>query len=175
MAKGTRDPFTLFKLTDEIKALIADIADADVDGEDLESLYEELDSLYASRADKLVGYVKVIKNSLHASEGQKEIADLFDKRATALKNIAKRLKETLLADLEIHGEKSVTAGDFKIARQKNSVPTLDIKVDAEALPEAYQIVEIEADTDALREALKRGEQIDGASLEKGEHIRIRAK
>ena len=175
--KHQKDPFTLFDLTKEIKAIILDIVDAEIAGDkdEVKALMAELDEFYDARESKHEGYVKVIKNSLAGAENHQSVSDEFGKRATALKNLAKRLKETLLDDMEQHGEEAVPAGIFKIARQQNSVPTVNVLIPDEDLPAEYQNVTVEADKTALRRAIKNGTEIDGVDMEYGEHVRIRAK
>ena len=80
-----------------------------------------------------------------------------------------------MADLHQHGEKSTTAGTFKIARQKNSQPSVILNIEADALPTEYQRITIEANKEALKDALNSGEAIDGVALVTGEHVRIRIK
>lgn len=168
---------TLFELTDAITDIVDDIVDALMaDDTDLvDSLLDELDSLYSARSEKHEGYIHVIKNAETASAACKAQAAAFYARAKALENLSRRLKDTLLADLEQHGETRTTAGNFKIARQKNSQPSVILKIDAEALPTEFQRLTIEADKTALKDALKHGETIDGVSLETGEHLRIGVK
>ena len=175
--KQPKNPFTLFELSDEIKEIIGDIIDAEIAGDkdEVQALLEELDGLHEARESKHEGYVHVIKNSLITGEACKTEAKAFDVRGSALLNLAKRLKERLLFDLQQHGEETVPAGIFKIARQSNSQPSLILDIEAEDLPSDYQKLTIEVDTDALKQALKAGEKIDGAKLEKGEHVRIRVK
>ena len=172
-----RDPFTLFDITHEIKAVLRDIEDADIagDADEVEALHAELEALYDTRDSKHEGYVHVIKNSVASAEGHQAVSDEFGARARALTNLAKRLKERLLDDMEQHDESVVNAGIFKIARQRNSQPSLVLSIEAEELPSEYQKVTVEADNPVLKEALKAGEKIDGAELEDGEHIRIRVK
>ena len=166
---------TIFELTAEIEQIIDEIVDAEIAGDkdELDALHAELDKLYDARTTKHEGYVHVIKNTLHAAQGCKAEADFFAKRATALNNLAKRLKDTLKDDLIEHDEKSTTAGKYRIARQKNSQPTVHVRIPDEDLPAEYQNVTIEADKPALRQAIDSGEEIDGVDMEYGEHIRIR--
>ena len=167
---------TLFDLTQTISDLVDDLVDAHIAGdtEEIQALFEELDSLYGARSEKHVGYIHVIKNAESAAENCKAEASLFAKRANALKNLASRLKETLRMDLREHGEKSTTAGNFKIARQ-NGAPRVVVRIDPESLPDDFQRITIEADKSALKDALKRGESVDGVELEISEHVRIRLK
>ena len=167
---------TLFELNASLADVIDDIIDADMDGELTEDdpLYAELDALYEARAEKHEAYVHVIKNAYTAAEACKAEANLFLKRARALTNLAKRLKETLRADLEQHGENATTAGCFQIKRQ-NGHPRVIVHVDPSELPTAYQRLIVEVDKTALRDALKSGDTIEGAELESTEHVRIRVK
>jgi len=168
---------TLFQLTAEIADIVDDIVDAMIcgDTETVDGLMETLASLYDARQAKHEGYVLVIKNAEAAAEACYQEANAFYARNKALKGLATRLKDTLIADLQQHGEKSTTAGKFKIARQKNSQPSVILNIEAEALPTDYQRITIEADKTALKDALKDGTEIDGVELRTGEHIRIRVK
>ena len=165
---------TLFDLTDAITDLVDDIVDALIAGdtEAVESLIDELDSLYGARSEKHEGYIHVIKNAETAAEACYKEATAFYARNKALKGLATRLKDTLMADLQQHGETRTTAGNFKIARQKNSQPSVILNIAAEALPTEFQRITIEADKTALKDAIQDGTEIDGVSLETGEHIRI---
>ena len=169
--------FTLFDLTDAIHNLVDEIVDALIAGdtEEVETLMDELDSLYGARSEKHEGYVHVIKNAEAAADACYQEASKFYARNKALKGLATRLKDTLMADLQQHGETRTDAGNFKIARQKNSQPSVILNIAAEALPTDYQRRTIEADKTALKDALENGTEIKGVSLETGEHLRIRVK
>ena len=80
-----KHPFSLFDLTNTITALIRDIIDAQIAGdeEEIQNLMEELDSLYDARSEKYEGYI----HSIAA-------------RSRAMKNLAQRLKTILLHDLK---------------------------------------------------------------------------
>ena len=168
---------TLFELTDAIGDIVDDLVDALIvgDTEAVEILFDELDSLYERRSEKHEGYVHVIKNAEAAAEACYKEANAFYARNKALKGLASRLKETLMADLHQHGETRTTAGKFKIARQKNSQPSVILNIAAEALPTEFQRLTIEADKTALKDALEKGEAVNGVELRTGEHIRIRIK
>ena len=172
-----KDPYTLFGLTDEVKAIVADIVEAEIagDADEVQALIEKLDTLYDAKEAKRQGYVHLIKNSLASAVNHKGVAKDFDARAKAHTHLAKELKERLLIDMIENDEQVVPAGDFKIARQRNSQPSVVLDVDPEDLPSDYQKVTIEADKDALKYAINAGEVIDGVNVVTGEHIRIRVK
>ena len=166
---------TLFELTDAITDIVEDIIDALIAGdtEAVERLIDELDSLYGARASKHEGYVHVIKNAEAVADACYKQATAFSARNKALKGLATRLKDTLMADLQQHGETRTDAGNFKIARQKNSQPSVILNIEAEALPTEYQRITIEANKDALKDALNNGTEVEGVALVTGEHLRIR--
>ena len=167
---------TLFELTDTIMAIIDDIVDADIAGdtEELDSLYEELDTRYAARSEKHEGYVHVIKNAEAATAACKAEAARFTARAKALTALAGQLKDNLRIDLEEHGEKTATAGKFKISRQ-NGTSRVVLSIEPSALPPAYQRVTVEANKTELKNAIENGTEIAGVELEDTEHVRIRVK
>lgn len=171
------NPFTLFELTDAIHAIISEIVDAEIAGDDeeVQALLDELDTLHSERSDKHKAYVHVIKNALASAKPCRAEAEAFTKRARALENLAKRLKKILLDDLREHDEETVHAGIFKIARQANAQIGVILSIDAEELPEEFQLLKPEPNKEALRVALSAGEKIEGAALGENEHIRIRVK
>ena len=164
----------LFELTAAIVDIVDDIVDADMHDEPTADLYDTLSALYVSRTAKVEGYVHVIKNAEAAAIACKAEAEAFAKRAKALENLSRSLKETLRLDLTAHDEKSVEAGAFKVARQ-NGQPRVVVRIEASELPAEYQRVKVEADRTALKSALTGGEDVDGVELEATEHVRIRVK
>lgn len=167
-----KDPYSLFEISGEMREIILEITEAqqDKDLDRIEELTHELIDILDRHSDKYEATVHVIKNSLNAAAGFKELADQFNAVYTAHNNLAKNLKERLFNDLNSLGLKSVDAGAFTVRTWTNSVPTLHVHAEAEDLPEEFQILEV--DTDALRYALANGREVDGAELVKGEHLRI---
>ena len=169
---ASKDPYTLFDITAEIKEMIAEITEAqeERDYDLIEQLTEQLIEVMDLHGRKYESYVHVIKESIAAAKNNKTIADQFAAKATAHNNLVKRLKTRLHDDMKQHSLKTLDAGIFIVRTQKNSLPTLTVNVDADVLPERFQV--IEPNKEELRHALSIGEEIDGVKLEKGEHIRI---
>ena len=167
-----KDPYTLFDISPKIKEVIREIAEAqqDKDTKLVSELTDNLLDLLDLHEDKYEGYVHVIQNSLAAAKNNKVIADQFNAIATAHNNLAKRLKARIQQDMELHQTDKVNAGLYIVRIQKNSVATLTVEVDPEDLPKRFQSVI--PNTDELRFALTNGDEVEGVSLLKGEHIRI---
>lgn len=159
--------FTHVEPTDTIEAIIKDLIDAQIagDADEIQALMEKLDTLYSQRTEKHEGYIHVIRNA------QAE-AQALRARATALTNLAKQLKGTLLDDMIQHGEKGTNAGKFRLSR-RNGPPRVVLHIDAVELPEKYW--RITADKTALSRALRTGEAIQGVELERNEYIAITVK
>ena len=174
--KGTsNDPWGLFDISDEMKLIIVEIAEAQAakDYDAVETLTDELIEIIDMHEDKYEASIHVIKNSLNSAAGNQELANAFQAKATALNNVAKRLKQRILDDMKSHGLKSVNAGIFTVRTVKNSVATLTVHVPADQLPERFW--KIEPDNDELRHAISTGDEVEGVTLEKGEHIRFSPK
>ena len=171
----SEDPYTLFDVSDEIKQITAELGHAQLarDYDLIEELTDEIIHLISLHENKYEATVHVILNSTNAAKANQEVASQFQAKATAQNNLAKQLKERLKEDMKLHGLKTMNAGIYTVRTQKNSVPSLNVDIDPEELPEQFQ--KVEADTDELRHALSIGEEVDGVTLEKGEHIRISPK
>ena len=167
------DPFSIFDISRAIREITADIIDAEIAGdtEEVEALFEVLEGMHATRSEKHVSYIHVIKNAENAADGSRAQAEEHRKRAAARENLSKRLKKVLAGDLAHHGEESVLAGDFKLTRK--STDSVKLNIDAEDLPAEYQRITVQADKPELKRALKNKEKIDGVELEKTEHIQIK--
>ena len=173
--RTSTNPFSIFEISRIIEELVTDIVNAELAGETdiVEDLHSVLDELHMARNEKHESYVHVIKNAGNAADGLKAQIAEFRKKVTALENLQKRLKETLIGDLQRHDEQSVTAGNFKIARQTRDSVT--VHIEAEQLPEEYQRVKVEADKTEIKLAMRRGDIIDGVELTETEHLRISLK
>ena len=84
--------FTHVEPTDTIEAIIHDIIDAQIAGDEdeiqalIQVLLEKLDTLYSQRSEKHEGYIHVIRNAQAEAEALRT-------RASALTNLAKQLRE----------------------------------------------------------------------------------
>ena len=124
--------------------------------------------------NKLGNYAKYIQNLETLKKGVEAKVREFTRRKNAIQRTMDWLKGTLNLYLETHNMRSIEADDFKIAKQKGA-PSVQIEIPLDALPEDFQRITIEADKIALRDALKRGETIDGVTLVRNEFLRIKTR
>jgi hypothetical protein len=96
---------------------------------------------------------------------QSAIAEEAKKKADQAANAVAFLEGQLKAFMDITGAQELAVGDFDYTNYINprSVSTV-VDIPAEDLPERFQRVKVEADKTAIKDALKRGEVIEGCSM-----------
>jgi hypothetical protein len=135
-----------------------------------EALATELAGKLATKADAFGGYLRGLEaqDEVLAAEMNRLIA-----RRRAL--VARTAKQYGLMALQ-RMERPKVAGDLFTLAVQNNPPSVSITVGVDALPAQYVRTipeQREPDKAAIRDALKRGEIIDGAALVTTQSLRIR--
>lgn len=162
---------TLYNIDNALTALLEELGDKlengehldDTDTERLLSLGDELDK-------KLVSYGYVIKNiqgDIHAIKAE---IDRLNAKKMVMDKKEQWLKKTIQTVMTSHQMDKINDPVMPI-RLQNSPISVAIS-DETALPPDYQKITITADKKALINALKKGEQITGATLVQNQHVRI---
>lgn len=155
---------TLYELTGQF----LDIYNLDLDDE---TKLDTLDSMdwNSDYENKVENYIKVIKNTEADIEARKnEIKRLTElNRADERKN--ERMKENLKESMALTGHERVDTTLFKVSFRKSEA----VEVDDLLLPEAYKVATYKPDKKRLKEDLKNGLEIIGASLVERKNLSIR--
>ena len=155
---------TLYELTGQF----LDIYNMDLDDE---TKLDTLDSIdwQTDYEEKVENYIKVIKNTEADIEARKnEIKRLTElNRADERKN--ERMKENLKESMDLTGLDRVDTPLFKVSFRKSQA----VEVDETVLPEAYKVATWKPDKKRLKEDLKNGLEIIGASLIERKNLSIR--
>lgn len=173
---------TLFELGEnamQIEQMLLTAAPDATDDELEAALQEALAALETDTGKKLDGYGALIRKF----DGLATLAGTELERLQGLRtyyeNHAKRLKRAVMNFMKMK-KKTVVEGEltrFTITNNGGKIPMeIDQALydDATQLPERFQKVFVQPDTDAIREALEAGEEIDGCKLlERGTHLRIK--
>lgn len=127
--------------------------------------------------DKLDNYATLIRICTLRAAARKEEKERLEKRVRVDENMIGKLKERLKMIFEARKLPKVETRRYKIWVQKNGgKQPLDLSAITDVskqLPLKYQVVRVEANTDALRESLEAGEVVEGVKLlERGTHVRI---
>lgn len=155
---------TLYELTGQF----LDIYNLELDEE---TKLDTLDSIdwETEYETKVENYIKVMKNIDADVEARK--AEI--KRLTELNKADEKkkdhLKDTLSASMMLTGHERVDTPLFKVSFRKSQA----VEVDEAVLPEAYKVATWKADKKRLKEDLKNGLEIIGASLVERKNLSIR--
>ena len=158
----------LYELTAELQFLLAD-----PEGELTEDVSARIDALEMALPVKVEGVCCVIRTL----QAEAEAAAVEVKRLRELeevrRNKADGLKAYLKTCLERIGQSSVKTPLFGVRIQRNSVPSILLDCEIEALPTMFQKHRVDADRAALIEWWKAGKELPpGVKAEVGSHLRI---
>ena len=155
---------TLYELTGQF----LDIYNLELDEE---TKLDTLDSIdwQTDYEEKVENYIKVMKNLEADIEPRKnEIKRLTDLNKADEKK-KDHLKETLSASMILTGHERVDTPLFKVSFRKSQA----VEVDELVLPESYKVATWKPDKKRLKEDLKNGLEIVGASLVERKNLSIR--
>lgn len=155
---------TLYELTGQF----LDIYNLELDEE---TKLDTLDSIdwETEYETKVENYIKVMKNLETDVEARKNEIKRLTELNKADEKKKEHLKDTLSASMSLTGHERVDTPLFKVSFRKSQA----VEVDETVLPEAYKIVTWKADKKRLKEDLKNGLEIIGASLVERKNLSIK--
>ena len=122
-------------------------------GEITEEAEEAYHDLLTMRADKVAGYVAVIRRCEVSAEAVDDELARLTRNRDALKNTAQRLKDRLCFAMIGRGDKEHDTPLGKVRVQRASRRPLVLLVDPDDLPQRFRRVSVSADKTALAAAL----------------------
>jgi hypothetical protein len=155
---------TLYELTGQF----LDIYNLELDEE---TKLDTLDSIdwQTDYEEKVENYIKVIKNIESDVEARKAEIKRLTELNKADEKKKEHLKETLSASMQLTGHERVDTPLFKVSFRKSQA----VEVDELVLPESYKVATWKPDKKRLKEDLKNGLEIVGASLVERKNLSIR--
>lgn len=155
---------TLYELTGQF----LEIYNMEIDDETKLDTLEAIDWT-SDYENKVEGYVKVIKSleaDIEARKNEKKRLDGLNKSdQTKIDN----LKAALAVSMTETGQTKVDTTLFKVGFRKSEA----VVVDETKLPKKYQVATYKPDKKTLKELLKSGKRIKGATLEERSNLSIR--
>ena len=163
---------SLYELTQDGQRLLELIDDnAGQLTPEVETILQEWEGAIEKKAD---GYCCIIAQLERQAGAFKAEADRLKALASASDNAARRMRDRLKEAMETNGIKKLETERFKLAIQKNSVPSVRCDRPVEDLPERFRRVRLELDREEVLEAWEAGDMLPGGvEVEKGTHLRIR--
>ncbi len=155
---------TLYELTGQF----LDIYNLELDEE---TKLDTLDSIdwQTDYEEKVENYIKVIKNIESDVEARKNEIKRLTELNKADEKKKDHLKETLSTSMQLTGHERVDTPLFKVSFRKSQA----VEVDELVLPESYKVETWKPDKKRLKEDLKNGLEIVGASLVERKNLNIR--
>lgn len=155
---------TLYELTGQF----LDIYNMELDEE---TKLDTLDSIdwQTDYENKVENYIKVMKNLEADVEARKNEIKRLTELNKADEKKKDHLKETLSTSMQLTGHERVDTPLFKVSFRKSQA----VEVDELVLPESYKVATWKPDKKRLKEDLKNGLEIVGASLVERKNLSIR--
>ncbi len=157
---------TLYELTGIFKQI------DEMEGIDEETKVDTLEAIDWTEQfeEKVENTVKVIKNKEAEANLLKEEIDRLTKRKKSLEGDITYLKIGLQAAFEVTGYDKVKTLLFTVSLANNQP---SVVVDEDLLPKKYFVQTLKPDKAAIKELLKAGKKVKGATLQESRSLRIR--
>jgi hypothetical protein len=157
----------LYELTDNYLKVLELIENGE---EGLEDTLESINDTIELKAD---GYARIIRSLEANAVALKTEIDRLTNRRRSIENSIDRLKENLKNAMIATGKEKIKTDLFNVTVVNN--PVAVNVIDEKLIPEKYFKVEIirKLDKISLRDAMKKGEEIQGAELKQGKGLRIK--
>ena len=162
----------LYQLADEYLQAVERLSDMDLDDQ---TVADTLESLQGDMETKVVNVSKFIKNLEATSDAIAIAENAMHRRRQAIEKRVERIKHYLKFHMERTGMSKIESPWFKVAIRTNP-PSVVIDA-APAIPcEFYVYPEAPApypNKNAIAKAIKEGQEVPGAHLEKSTRVEIK--
>ena len=162
---------TLYDLGDAFNGVMDLVLDETMDLTVLEECLQTIEADITVKCENGIGLIRSLEN---LRDGMKTEAQRLTERQRIIDNRIRSIKEWYQRNLDAMGKSKVETLRGTMSVQNNS-PSLKV-TDENKIPICYLTLvpaRYEVDKDAVKTALKAGEEVPGAHLEQGRSLRIR--
>lgn len=162
---------TLYDLGDAFNGVMDLVLDETMDLTVLEECLQSIEADIAVKCERGIGLIRSLEN---LRDGMKAEAKRLTERQKIIDNRIRSIKDWYQRNLDAMGKSKVETMRGTMAVQNNS-PSLKI-TDEDQIPLCYLDLipaRYEVNKDAVKTALKAGEEVPGAYLEQGRSLHIR--
>ena len=162
---------TLYDLGDAFNGVMDLVLDETMDLTVLEECLQAIEADITVKCENGIGLIRSLEN---LRDGMKTEAQRLTERQRVIDNRIRSIKEWYQRNLDAMGKSKVETLRGTMAVQNNP-PSLKV-TDVDQIPICYLTLvpaRYEVDKDAVKTALKAGEEVPGAHLEQGRSLRIR--
>lgn len=160
----------LYELTSNYTTVLSMIEDSDVPTEAMIDTLESINDAIEVKVEGIGKMLRMLDTDIEALKAEEK--RLADRRKT-IENKQKQIKDYVRYQLELAGLTEIKSPLITVKVQNNP-PAVEI-VDRDAIPHQFiktTIVE-DVDKNAIKEALKNGEEVPGVVLLQGKSLRIK--
>jgi hypothetical protein len=164
----------LYELTNQYRTLV-DLAfeEVDEDGQLTGDFLAVLSNLEDGIDNKLSALCRVVRELDAVEQSAKQEAAFFRDKANRAALAVERLKSYMKTNLEELGETKRKVDDVFTVAIQNNPPSVDV-YDLDKIPHEFDVPQVRiVDKTRIKELLKTGQEIPGAVLMRGTHLRIR--
>ena len=173
---GQQPQRTLFDISTDLEKLNELLDDCGDDTQQQELLSQWFEQLGEERDRKLDNYAALMAEMSSRAAARKGEARRLQELAQSDENRVKLLKERLKWFFTTHQLKQLETARYKLSLSNNGGKrplVLDDSIPVTQLPQQFQRLNVEPDTQAIREALEAGHHLPFAQLgERGQSLRI---
>lgn len=152
----------------ELTGTFLEIDEMDIDDE---TKLDTLDSIDWEHdfSEKIENCIKVIRNKEARVQAYKSEIERLEALKSSEKKAIEKIKERISEAMQLTQHDKLDTTLFKVAFRKSKA----VVVNEEKLPKEYQIATYKPDKKTLKELLKSGKHIEGATLEERRNLNIR--
>ncbi len=164
--------FKLYELTNELEQaydLLMNAADEDgVVPDDIKAVFDKVHTMFN---DKVTGIALMIKRLESNINDCKKEEDRIKNMRKSMEKKIEYLKDYIINNMQAVGKKKVETISAKVCLTKSEAVNL---LDEEKIDNKFKVEEttIKIDKKAIKEAIKNGEQVEGAELVENTNLRI---
>ena len=163
---------TLYDISKDYLQALDAFTDPDADIP-LDAAIDTLDGIEGQLQDKAVSVAKFMQNLDATAKAIREAEQQMAKRRKAIENRAQWLRDYLKLNMEAAGITKIESPWFRLAIQKN--PDAVEITDEALVPDIFktEVVTVKIDKPAIKQALRDGAVIPGATLSQSTRLAIR--
>ena len=150
-------PLNLYQITTELQQLEQALLESG--GVLTDEIEEKYETLLEMEADKVEGYIAMIRKFEASEEAIKSERQRLQKAERSMRKAAQSLKDRLAESMLRRGEEVHETDLGKVRLQQASRASLVVNVDPEELPEEFQRWKVSADKAGLRAAIEDDDEV----------------
>ena len=159
----------LYEISNIYLSILELMGDENTDMEMLGAALKNVDDALETKAENYAKIIKQIEGDIDTVKKEKD--RLASKQSTMESNV-RWLKMNLQSAMELQDKRKFKTDLFSFNIQKNP-KSVQVTCDPQLLDERFQSIKVDANKQAIKEALEAGETIEGATIVQSESLRIR--